>query len=166
MSLEDLGNIGEFVAAVGVIVSLIYLAVQIRQNTKTVRTSTYQEVLDYSNRFNELVLSNPQIGRIWRVGRKDPAQLTEDERSDFRFLVAHVLNIFETMFLQYQRGTLDKQYWNARLVGFRHQMSQPGMRAYWVRVRKEGITPARVPGFQELMDSLVDLPADQDGSDA
>jgi hypothetical protein len=33
MSLEDLGNIGEFVAAAAVIVSLIYLAMQIRQNT-------------------------------------------------------------------------------------------------------------------------------------
>jgi CubicO group peptidase (beta-lactamase class C family) len=33
MSLEDLGNVGEFVAAVGVVISLIYLAIQIRQNT-------------------------------------------------------------------------------------------------------------------------------------
>jgi len=44
MSLEDLGNIGEFVAAVSVVVSLIYLAVQIRQNTRSVRASTYQVV--------------------------------------------------------------------------------------------------------------------------
>jgi hypothetical protein len=42
MSLEDLGNIGEFVAAAAVIVSLIYLAVQIRQNTKSLRASTFQ----------------------------------------------------------------------------------------------------------------------------
>ena len=34
MSLEDLGNIGEFVAAVALVVSLIYLAVQIRHNTR------------------------------------------------------------------------------------------------------------------------------------
>ena len=37
MSLEDLGNIGELVAAIGVIISLIYLAVQILQNVAQVR---------------------------------------------------------------------------------------------------------------------------------
>jgi hypothetical protein len=166
MSLEDLGNIGEFVAAVAVVVSLIYLAVQIRQNTKTMRTSTYQAVLDYSSRFNELVLANPHIERIWRVGRLDPAQLTEDERPQFRLLVAQLFNIFETMLLQYQRGTLDQEYWDARLTGFRHLLSQPGFRTYWLRSREEEITPARVPAFKELMDSLIDAPSNQDRSNA
>jgi hypothetical protein len=42
MSLEDLGNIGEFVAAVGVIISLIYLAIQIRQNAEALRSAMQQ----------------------------------------------------------------------------------------------------------------------------
>ena len=40
MSLEDLGNIGEFVAAVAVVISLVYLAIQIRQNTTQMRQNT------------------------------------------------------------------------------------------------------------------------------
>ena len=43
MTLQDLGNIGEFVGAIGVIASLVYLAVQIRQNTTSVRASTFQK---------------------------------------------------------------------------------------------------------------------------
>jgi hypothetical protein len=46
MTLEDLGNIGEFVAAIGVIVSLVYLATQIRQNTKAVRSSASQAIAE------------------------------------------------------------------------------------------------------------------------
>jgi hypothetical protein len=38
MSLEDLGNIGELIAAIGVIISLICLALQIRQNTHAARS--------------------------------------------------------------------------------------------------------------------------------
>ena len=45
MTLEDLGNIGEFVAAIAVVISLIYLAVQIRQNTRSVRASSYHAVV-------------------------------------------------------------------------------------------------------------------------
>ena len=160
MSLEDLGNIGEFVAAIGVIVSLVYLAAQIRQNTKTVRTSTYQAVLDYSSRVNELVLSNPHVERIYRVGRRDLAQLHEDERPQFRLLLAHIMNMYETMFLQYRRGTLDEEYWNARMVGLRAVLSQPGIRAHWLGVREQGLTYARVPAFKELLDSLIESPSD------
>jgi hypothetical protein len=46
MSLEDLGNVGEFVAAVAVVVSLIYLAFQIRQNTRWLRASLKQSITD------------------------------------------------------------------------------------------------------------------------
>ena len=61
MTLEDLGNIGEFVAAIAVVVSLLYLAIQIRQNTKTVRTSTYQAILDSSRSDTELILAYPHL---------------------------------------------------------------------------------------------------------
>lgn len=33
MTLQDLGGLGEFIGVVAVVVSLIYLAVQVRQNT-------------------------------------------------------------------------------------------------------------------------------------
>ncbi len=46
MTLQDLGNIGEFVAAIGVIISLVYLARQIRQNTESVRAAAVDAATD------------------------------------------------------------------------------------------------------------------------
>lgn len=46
MSWEAIGAIGEVVGAAGVIASLIYLAVQIRQNTRSVEAATYQSVAE------------------------------------------------------------------------------------------------------------------------
>lgn len=40
MTLEQYAAIGEFVGGIGVVITLVYLALQIRQNTKTVRSST------------------------------------------------------------------------------------------------------------------------------
>ena len=45
MNWEALGAIGEIVAAVAVVVTIGYLAVQIRQNTRSVRDSAFQEVI-------------------------------------------------------------------------------------------------------------------------
>ena len=49
MTLQDLGAIGEFIGGIAVVITLVYLAVSIRQNTKSVRASTYQAILDSSS---------------------------------------------------------------------------------------------------------------------
>ena len=64
MSLQDLGNIGEFIGAVGVVASLIYLALQIRQNTKAVRRTAHISAVDAFNDFNSLVARDPG-GATW-----------------------------------------------------------------------------------------------------
>jgi hypothetical protein len=39
VSIQDLGAIGEFVGSIGVIVTLVYLAIQIRANTRAIKAS-------------------------------------------------------------------------------------------------------------------------------
>ena len=46
MNWEAIGAIGEVLGAVGVIASLIYLAIQVRQNTRSVEAATYQSVAE------------------------------------------------------------------------------------------------------------------------
>ena len=158
MTLGDLGNIGEFVGAVFVVVSFIYLALQIRQNTRAIRTSTYQSALDSTNQVTELILAHPHLERIYRVGRRDLSQLTDDERPQFRMLIDQFMNVFETMFLQHQRGMLDEDFWHARLTGLRILLSHRGVRSFLeprgVRRRFAG----RVPAFRQLIESLLDEP--------
>ena len=49
MTLSDLGSLGEFVGSIAVVLSLIYLAFQIRQNTKSIRASTHHGMVESSN---------------------------------------------------------------------------------------------------------------------
>jgi hypothetical protein len=158
MTFQDLGSIGEFVAAIATIATLVYLAIQIRLNTRTVRTSTYQAVLESSNRVNELVLADPDLHRIYRLGRADPDQLTDDERARFRLLVGNLMNVYETMFLQYERGTLDEDFWRARRRALRYVLSQPGIRSHLKQQRVHNQRGARVASFEDLIDSFLEEP--------
>ena len=45
MTLQDLGAIGELVGSLGAVIALIYLAAQVRQNTRGIRTSAHQHVV-------------------------------------------------------------------------------------------------------------------------
>ena len=43
MTLSDLANIGEFVGGIGVVVTLIFVGIQLRQNTRAVQRSSARE---------------------------------------------------------------------------------------------------------------------------
>ena len=162
MTLADLGNIGEFVGAIAVVISLAYLAVQIRQNTKTLRASTYQAVLDSARADNELVLVHPHLERIYRMGRRVPTALTDEERPLFRHLIAQLLLNHEAMFLQHQHGVIDEDLWRRRQVALRALVLQPGVRQWWAGGGSRNVRESFDRGFQELVDSLLDKATAED----
>jgi hypothetical protein len=153
MTVQDLGAIGEFIGGIGVVMTLVYLAVQIRQNTKTVRASTYQAILDSARSDTELILTHPHLERVYRVGRRNFEELTEEERPLFRMLVAQLLLSSESLFLQHQQGAIDGDFWQRRQLTLRGVLSQPGVRQWWAA---RG-TPREYydPGFRELVESIL-----------
>jgi hypothetical protein len=161
LTLQDVGNLGELIGAIAVVISLAYLAIQIRQNTKSVRASTYQAVLDSSRSDTELLLAHPHLERIYRLGRQDPTKLTGEERPVFRMLLGQLLLNYEIMFLQHQQGVIDEDFWRGRQEGLRALLSQPGVRHWWA-----GASPLLrryyASGFTELLESLMDEVTVQD----
>jgi hypothetical protein len=68
MSLNDLANIGQAIGAIAVVISLIYVALQIRQNTNAVRSATAQTVHEHFAKWYHLVakaLFRPALS-YWR----------------------------------------------------------------------------------------------------
>ena len=59
MTLQNLGSIGEFVTAIATLVTLVYVAVQIRQNTKMVRGATYQQVTAAHSALADQLIRDP-----------------------------------------------------------------------------------------------------------
>ena len=95
MSLDDLGNVGEFVGAIAVFVSLIYLALQIRQNTKSLKESASRSLHDAFYRLSLFVAEHPEVAEIAIRGAQDRSQLDAVERLRFE-------NLMDTVFIMYQ----------------------------------------------------------------
>ena len=164
MTLQDLGNVGELISAIAVVISLVYLAAQIRQNTKSVRTSTYQAILDSSRSDTELILANPHLERTYHVGRRDPTALTDEQRPVFRMLVGQLILTHEIMFLQHERGVIPEDLWRSRQTALRALLSQPGVRQWWTDSKnRRSYYDHR---FQEFVESLLKGGSPSDGSAA
>ncbi len=131
MTLQDLGNIGEFVGAIGVIVSLVYLATQIRQNTKAVRSNTSQAITDSRVEFLSSISDNPEVARMFFSGLSDLDALCPDERNRFAIMMARFIATMENYHYQHLQGAMDHEQWTRMLGILRWFMSTPGGQAWW-----------------------------------
>ena len=109
MNWEALGAIGEVVGAIAVIMTLGYLALQIRQNTASVRTSTQQQLATVFSTLNMTMGSNPDAARVYLQGLHNPDELDDDEIARFTLMFQSAIRLYENAFYQRQVGALDDQ---------------------------------------------------------
>jgi hypothetical protein len=147
VTLQDLGSIGEFLGALGVIISLIYLAVQIRQNTRSLRASTQQAVLDTQSNFSMLLLHNDNVARVFRVGIEDLGELSDDERIQLDTLLITAFRIFQNLYLQHESSMIEEELWDGYRRNMLWYMRRPGVLDWW-KSRKGLYSPAFVAFLQ------------------
>jgi len=67
MTISDIGSIGELLAAIATIITLIYLALQLRSNTKVVRAQTYEQRTNHLREMNTTTMNSDWY---WQVLEK------------------------------------------------------------------------------------------------
>ena len=129
--------IAELVAAAGVILSLVYLSRQIRDNTRSVRAAANQDLMTAFNDVTSFAGNSRYGARIYHhmVGARW-GELDEDERSAARLSLLQVMRVFEQAHLQHRAGFLEGDVWD----GWRRQMALsmglPGLVHAWPAIRQ------------------------------
>lgn len=111
MSLEDLGNIGELVAALGVFISLVYLGFQIRQNTAALKSSTSHEVMRSFGDTIAWLGQTPENASVFHKGLLTPHDLSDDQQTHFLLMMINVFINSETAYNDIKHGTLSEADW-------------------------------------------------------
>lgn len=135
MTWDTLANIGEFVSAIAVLISLAYLAVQIRQNTQTVRANAYHGAATEWLSFTAHLSSDPELAELYHQGRVAPGLLTPEQSRRFDLLLDTNLGLTENVFLQYRLGFLTQTNQDRFAAVLRAQFQTEGVRRYWRRRR-------------------------------
>lgn len=112
-TLEALGNIGEFVGALGVVVSLVYLARQMHQNTISVRAASFNAMIQNSIRLLEHSFRDSEFAAFLARAESDPDALTPQERVRWDSYMTAVYRHFGNLVFQSRVGALDEQMWAA-----------------------------------------------------
>lgn len=131
MSLEQWSYVGSLIGAVAVVASLIFVGVQLRQQTAAVRASTSQAHAALYAEINSGIIDNADFARIWRLGLGGIEVLAPDDRVRFVAFASTVFRFFESSYVQHQRGQLDTEHWHIIEGQAMEYVQQPGIQGWW-----------------------------------
>ena len=130
LSWDAIGAVGEVVGGVGVIVTLIYLAIQVRQNTKASEKQNLRDATEFLHSCYRSVIEDQELADISVRGMKDYAALTEAERERFHYLNVTQLQAATTIIEL--RGAEDTSIPSMTDV-FDRRMLSAGYREWWIK---------------------------------
>jgi len=139
MNWEAIGAISEMIGALAFVASLVYLALQIRQNTKQLeqneRTSRAASVSASATSYRENrqhIYTSAEVAEIQFKGMADPESLTEIEGYRFRLLMSNFMDANWDMYVQTVVTEHSPETWAAqgRKV-IRRVLGSPGGRWFW-----------------------------------
>ena len=135
MTLADLANIGQVVGALAVIASLIFVGLQIRQQTQATRATALQMNADYWLAYFTM-LADKRFNEIYSKGALGRVELEGGEFEQFFFLCRATFMGCENQHHQHLSGLLDDDAYRGYEATIREQIAAfPGVRAMWKLVR-------------------------------
>jgi hypothetical protein len=130
MNWEAIAAVGQMVGATAVLITLIYLAVQIRQNTSAVATATYESTMTGFNNINVVVASHPALASLLERGCRSQDSLNAEEVVQFNFLLRCYANQWWKLFKLHERGSLPIGEWSIFAREAAQFFEQPGCRPF------------------------------------
>ena len=155
--LEALGNLGDFIGGLAVVITLADLAVQVRQNTRQLertasisKAATYQNLTTLIVEGNARISTNREFAELRLKGRQALANLDEVDQNRFLVYMSSVFRIMENLSQQNAAGLLSDDEFSSWQYMLRMHLSYPGAREAWRQ-----LAPAFSPVFRELVESIV-----------
>jgi hypothetical protein len=109
MTIQDLGSLGEFVAAIATVATLAYLAIQVRQNTRALRSATFESISEQMAQNVQPLLNNGDLAELVLKGYADPDAMDPAEQIRFHALMLASIRRMESVYIQEQIGSLEPE---------------------------------------------------------
>lgn len=131
MGLAQLAMIGEFLGGLSVLLTMVYLAVQVRGNTRAMHSNIAQQTHDTITNVYLDMAKDEDFNRICRFGFSDPDGFSEQDSA--RFYAACTAAMFMCQNLQYQArtGSSDPEMANTFMLGLSANFHSPGFKSFW-----------------------------------
>ena len=147
MNWTKASAVAEILSSVAILITLVYLVVEIQQNSEATQAETRQAILDSDQQFLEFYVDSPELHLL-----QFKPDLSVEERIRLSFVLTTFVRMRENNWLQYENGTLDDVTWQAYRLTLISQLSAPQTRAWWQNFPVERIWDSE---FISLVNELL-----------
>ena len=133
MNWDAISAISQLVGSIAVVVSVLYLAVQLRSSTRVARVAAMDAAAAALRDVTKPFMENAELARIWRTGLENLETLSPDEQARFFHAAHQFLKALETIHYHYVYGLLDPQLWAGWRDLLHHYIACPGIKFYLTR---------------------------------
>lgn len=131
MTIQEWGALGELVGGIAIIISLIYVGFQIRQNTRATQMSAAHSYLDTQNGYVGLINQSDTLADILDRGVSDLGNLQRGEAIQFSAFHDQSFSSFQTFYIEWRDGVLDDRLWGYYKHAMADLMFHPGVQIWW-----------------------------------
>ena len=136
MNWDAIGAVGEMIGALAVVVSLAYLAVQIRAQNSEARIAGMHAVSEGFRDGIASLASIPHVADIWIKSMNDPGALTDEELVQMFAVAQRNFRVWEEAFGLHRTGHLDDTIWEGITGQYRSFLSHRGFLYVWQHRRQ------------------------------
>lgn len=149
MDWDAIGAIGEIIGAIAVVLTLFYLAAQIRSQNKESQANAINTLTQQWANIT-LMFCDADLNRVWQRGLVSFHDLDDNDRGRFSSVSQNLAQTLEGMFLQRDKGRMDTESWAAIERRSRTLFSAPGLQQWWL-IRRSWFTDS----FQDYLNQLI-----------
>ena len=148
MNWTKVSAAAEIISSLAILITLLYLVVEIGQNTTSLQANARQEILDQDADFLMSRVNNPKLARL-----PDKPDLTDDEIQQLANHTLVFVRMRENAWLQYKSGALDEATWASYRRAIPNVLHNQRMRTWWQRavVDREVLDPGFIAMVNELL---------------
>lgn len=142
MSLEQASYLSQVVAAAGILASLIFVGLQVRQNTRSQRVVAVNSLTAAIAAINVPAMESPALGEaLSRVFQDWESAATREQRIIAHYFLFSFFKLSESAWYQHRNNVLDEQQWIGWDTLLRWTYHSEGIKAGWWPHRRNAYSP-------------------------
>ncbi|NIK92001.1 hypothetical protein GZ212_07530 [Mangrovimonas sp. CR14] len=136
MTLELLINL---LTSIGVIISVIFLAIEIKKNTQAVRSNFYDSFANSNREFLNQLIMDRDLGKLFEKGTKSWSKLNEEDKRTSNFLYIQMFRIWENLYYQNKMKVLEPWLWVSNKNTIISYFYLEGIQEWW-QIRRQSFS--------------------------
>ena len=140
MNLKKTALLAEIIGGAGIIVSILYLALEVSENTKNTQISNHLALIEQNSEFRYLRMASPDLVEIALQGSSNARNLSAVDQRRFRAYALQSFDMWETAFLMNDSDVLPAGTWKVWDSSWCNTLNTPGFRALWDEGMSESFT--------------------------